>query len=329
MKAIMIVGLGSMGKRRLRLLKKLCPELTICGVDRDEIRREFVESNFGISTYASIAEAVEAQEPEAAVVSTSPLSHSAVVRECLEAGLHVFTELNLVSDGYQENTALANKKGKVLFLSSTFLFREENKYIIDRVKRSGEILNYRFHVGQYLPDWHPWERYQDYFVGDARTNGCRELLAIELPWLCATFGPICDVQVIRKKCTKLQINYADSYMLLVRHKNGHQGSICIDVVSRKPVRLLEVYGENLYLTWGGQPDTLREWDVENKEERVIQSLEETEHQQGYAEFIVENAYENELVAFLDCVRYGKRVPYSFVDDLETLRWIDHIELTEG
>ena len=38
-----------------------------------------------------------------AFVCTSPLSHSAVISECIKKGLHIFTELNLVADGYLEN----------------------------------------------------------------------------------------------------------------------------------------------------------------------------------------------------------------------------------
>lgn len=327
MKTIMVIGLGSMGSRRLRLLKKLRPELHLCGVDTSEQRRQTAEQTFGIPAYPSIGQAIRAERPEAAVISTSPLSHAAIIRECLEAGLHIFTELNLVPDGYEENMALAKEKGLVLYLSSTFLYREENRCIIDRVKNSGECLTWRYHVGQYLPDWHPWESYQSYFVGDTRTNGCRELLAIELPWLCAAFGPIADVQVIHRKASSLRIAYDDTYMLLVRHETGHQGSLCVDVVSRKPVRQFEVYGEHLYLTWGGQPDTLREWDTEKKEETVIRPIQNAEHQDGYAAFIVENAYTNELAAFLAQVEDGKPSSYGFREDLETLRWIDRIEDT--
>ena len=35
-------------------------------------------------------------------------------------------------------------------------------------------------LGQYLPDWHPWESYKSFFVSNKKTNGCRELFAIEL-----------------------------------------------------------------------------------------------------------------------------------------------------
>lgn len=324
--AIVVIGLGSMGRRRLNLLKGLRPELRLCGVDLEENRRRQTEEAFSIPVYASLAEAVQTEHPDAAVISTSPLSHADLIRECLLAGLHVFTELNLVSDGYRENVALAKAQNRVLFLSSTFLYRREIRYIINRVHSCEKPLNYRYHVGQYLPDWHPWENYKNYFVSDARTNGCRELLAIELPWLTAAFGPIADIQTIHGKCSGLQLPYDDSYMLLLRHEGGHMGSLCVDVVSRKAGRQFEMYGESLCLTWQGNPDSLYEWDVAEKTDRQVRTYEDTvQHQQGYAGFIIENAYTAELSAFLSQIEQGTVPPYCFEDDLITLQWIDRIE----
>lgn len=322
--AIMVIGLGSMGNRRLRLLRKLRPGLRLCGVDMDPQRRETARTTHGISAYPTLEEALAAERPEAAVVSSSPLSHAALIRQCLRAGLHVFTELNLVPEGYEENMALAEEMGRVLFLSSTFLYREENRYIMQRAKENG-TLNYRYHVGQYLPDWHPWESYKGYFVGDKRTNGCREVFAIELPWLCAAFGPIEEIRSLHGRFSGLHIAYDDSYMLLIRHRNGHIGNLCVDVISRKAVRQFEMYGKNIFLTWNGRPNTLHDWDPDTKKLRHIKLYEDAEHRDGYADFIVENAYQEELAAFLTQVEEGILPPYGFADDLETLRWIDKIE----
>ena len=55
MKAL-IVGLGSMGKRRIRLLKGIDPSIEIIGVDTWDERRAQVEE-MGHKTFASIADA--------------------------------------------------------------------------------------------------------------------------------------------------------------------------------------------------------------------------------------------------------------------------------
>ena len=52
-------------------------------------------------------------------------------------------------------------------------------------------VNYIYHIGQYLPDWHPWENYKNFFVGDKRTGGVREIFGIDLPWLCLLYTSRC------------------------------------------------------------------------------------------------------------------------------------------
>ena len=53
-------------------------------------------------------------------------------------------------------------------MSSTLQYRKEIQFIKEEVKKVSGKVNYIYHVGQYLPDWHPWENYKDFFVGDAR-----------------------------------------------------------------------------------------------------------------------------------------------------------------
>ena len=175
---IVVIGLGSMGKRRIRLLKEMYSEYSIMGVDGREDRRKEANEMFGIETFEAIGQARDTKRIDNAFVCTSPLSHNAIIKECLENGWNVFTEINLVIDGYQENMKLAEKKGIKLFLSSTFFYREEIKKIRKELEGKSN-LNYIYHVGQYLPDWHPWENYEDFFIGDKRTNGCREIMAFD------------------------------------------------------------------------------------------------------------------------------------------------------
>ena len=119
---LLIVGLGSMGKRRARLSKGIDAAIRIVGVDTADARRaEACSLGLADAAYPTIAEAVAAERPDAALVCTAPLSHAAVIGELLDSGLPVFTELNLVGDGYAENMAKAAAKNLPLFLSSTML----------------------------------------------------------------------------------------------------------------------------------------------------------------------------------------------------------------
>lgn len=316
---IVVIGLGSMGKRRIRLIKEMYPDFNLFGIDGREDRRDETAKIFHVRTYSSINDVD--LTVDCAFVCTSPLSHSAIIKECLTRKWNVFTELNLVEDGYSENLSLADENGCVLFLSSTFFYREEIKYIRSKIS-SDKKWNYIYHIGQYLPDWHPWENYNDFFIGDKRTNGCREIFAIELPWLTVTFGNVVDAKVISDKMTDLNIGFEDNYMIQFKHENGNKGILVVDVVSPVAVRKLEVYSENNYLSWNGTPESLCEFDSNTKKLNTVTLTEQTEHVEGYSSFVVENAYKNEIREFFDVVLNSKTPLYGFRQDLKVLKLID-------
>lgn len=318
---IVIIGLGSMGKRRIRLIKEMYPDFRLTGIDGREDRRNEAAELFGIRCFSNISDIKE--NIDCAFISTSPLSHHPIITDCLSRGWNVFTELNLVDDGYDDNIRLADEKNCVLFLSSTFFYREETKYIRSRIAPEKQW-NYIYHIGQYLPDWHPWENYKDFFIGDKRTNGCREIMAIELPWLIGAFGEIDTVQAISDKMTGLNISFDDNYMIRISHRNGNKGLLIVDVVSPVAVRKLEAYAENAYISWNGTPDSISEFDPETKKLVNIELNEMTEHKEGYSAFIVENAYKNEIKEFFDVVLDHKDPIYGFEQDKKILAIIDSL-----
>lgn len=322
---IIVIGLGSMGRRRIRLLQTFKSKHNIVGIDFQQERRYEASREFDIEVFKTIEEAMEKYIYNSAFVCTSPLSHNLIIRKCLEEKMNVFTEINLVADGYDENVKLAQKNHVTLFLSSTFLYRDEIVKIKELVEENKGIVNYSYHVGQYLPDWHPWEDYNQFFVGEIRTNGCREIFAIELPWLLSVFGNITGLQIIRNKISQLQIGYYDSHMILLQHESGSQGMLAVDVVSRKAVRRLEVFGEDLYLTWSGSPDSLKYYDYKKKEDIKINICESAQQVEGYNVTIVEEAYLKEIDAFFSVLEGKATSRYDFLKDQSTLAIIDKIE----
>lgn len=325
-----MVGLGSMGKRRIRLILQMKKEIEVIGVDLNKDRRAEAQSIFFIRTTDSLEKILDSVQ--AVIISTSPLSHNKIIRQCLEADVDVFTELNLVSDGYAQNMALARKNHKVLFLSSTFLYRNEISFIKEKVAQQTQYLNYVYHVGQYLPSWHTWENIKDFFVSDVRTNACRELFAIELPWIIETFGKIANVTVTKNKITRLEIDYPDNYMVMVEHETGHKGLLAVDVVSKKAVRNLEIFGEDMYICWDGTPTGLQCYDEAMQVLKNVVLYDEIDHQAGYSDNIIENAYFKEIITFFEMTenRTGQspQAIYGFEQDMETLKWIDRIEEAE-
>lgn len=322
MKAL-IVGYGSMGRRRIRLLQKLVTDVEILCVDSNPERIKQAEEA-GLKTFTKLEDAVN-EKPDVAFVCTSPGHHAEIILSLLEADLHVFTELNLLSNDYDKIIALAEKKHKVVFMSSTMLYNKMIAKIDELVKQTNKPLTYIYHIGQYLPDWHPWESYKDFFIGQKETNGVREILAIQLPWLIETFGKIESLSVSAQRCTGLDIDFNDSAVINMRHENGSIGVFVADTVSRKAVTSLEIIGEELHLFWHGHNDDLEIYDPDEKTLQKISVYDTIEHTEGYADNIIENQYADEITDFLNAVNYGKIPRYSIAKDQYTLSVIDKIE----
>lgn len=323
MKAL-VVGLGSMGKRRIRLIQQVDASISIIGIDSQDARKEEAYQLYGIDCYSSIDAALAENDVECAFVCTSPLSHGDIICELLEHDIHVFTEINLVNHRYDDIMRLSKEHNRIAFLSSTFLYRKDVGYIIEQVQ--GQPVNYIYHTGQYLPDWHPWEKIEKFFVSDARTNGCREIMAIEFPWICAAFGDITKVTVKKSSMTSLGLSYPDNYLLMMEHSSGSTGIVAVDVVARKARRHLEVFNENLQIFWDGTPNSVQVYDVEEKELKDIICYDDVVQDNRYTANIIENAYADEIIDFLDCVRKNRlQEKYNYQRDLNILEKIDEIE----
>ncbi|QOX63402.1 Gfo/Idh/MocA family oxidoreductase [Anoxybacterium hadale] len=323
---VIVIGMGSMGRRRTELLVKNYTQIKVSAVESDEGRRKRAEEEYHIKVYADLETALTEESPDAAFVCTSPESHGNIIMECAVRGLHIFSEINLLPNRYDEILKESRMSGKTLYLSSTQLYRKEIELIQKLVTQHQNKLNYHYHVGQYLPDWHPWDQKREFFAWSSKTNGCREILAIELPWILKTFGAVKEIMVWKDHLSSLPVDYPDNYMIVMLHENGSKGVLLTDIVSRKAIRALTVYSEDLLIQWRGTPDSLVTFNLQNQRMERVDTYLNAETKPGYAEFIIENAYLEEIEAFLRKMEGDSSLErYTFEEDAETLKLINRIE----
>lgn len=320
-----IIGLGSMGKRRIRLLQDISRTFEIYGYDSLEERKNEAKQKYGIYTVDDINEIIENEKIESIFICSSPSSHGEIAVQCLKNKKHIFSELNLINNNYSQIIELSKRNNKIAFLSSTFLYRKEIQWIKNRLNKN-EIYQYYYQVGQYLPDWHPWESYKNFFVSDIKTNACKEIMAIEFPWITEIFGNIKNLKVHKAKISTLEIKYPDNYNIILIHENGNVGNININIVKRKAERRLEIMNENILINWNGIPETLEEYEISNKKFRKINLYNEVIKNSENPAFIVEDAYKEEILTFLKSVREGKNYGlYNYEKDLNIINLIQEIE----
>jgi predicted dehydrogenase len=322
---IAVIGLGSMGRRRIRILRKLHPELELVGVDPDRERREQAGQEFELEVRPELGASQGEAPADAVLVCSAPESHAALFGDLLPRAVHTFSEIDLLTDGYDRLIEAENGGARRHFLSSTPLYDAEVRHIT-RCAQEGGRCAYRYHVGQYLPDWHPWEDYRGFFASRKKTNGCREILAIELPWMVRAFGAVQSFRIQRSRLTDLEIDFDDSYQLLLQHAGGVTGSFHVDVVCRFPVHHLEVYSERAFLSWEGSPGSLRTWNASARALEPVPFSGAVSRVAGYAEMITENPYEEELNDFLAGLADPRhRFAHSYRSNRAILELIEKME----
>mgnify|MGYP003823988081 CR=1 FL=1 len=86
------IGLGSMGKRRVRCLQALGYK-DVVGFDLRQDRRNETEQKYRIKTYGDIAQAIKECNPDAFIISVPPHVHHIYVKLAIENKKHFFVEV--------------------------------------------------------------------------------------------------------------------------------------------------------------------------------------------------------------------------------------------
>jgi predicted dehydrogenase len=316
---LLVVGLGSMGRRRLRNLTHLGGH-ELAGLEVVPERRE----GAGVPTFATLEQALS-WGPEALVISTPPDQHAQYAQAAADAGLHFFTEASVVTTGMEEVIDAARGKAIVAAPSCTMRFHPACA-TLRRLLAAGAIgrpLAFTHHVGQYLPDWHPWEDYRTFYVARRETGAAREIVPFELNWLTGLFGPVTELNAFVAKLSALEADIDDIYSTLLRFESGVQGSMVIEVISRPAIRLARIIGEEGTLQW--------DWNGR----RVLQH---SAGQEGWAEhpdpppvrgpggeWVAENMYIEEMAAFIAAIEGREPWPLSLEDDHRLLLTLEALE----
>lgn len=317
-----IIGLGSMGKRRARLLKQFYENCILIGVDTRLDRRIQFCKLFDAVVFDSIDSAFQKEGFDCAFICTSPIHHAAVKAKLDTYNLHTFSEINLMNDGY---TNVFDKPKARSFLSSTQLYSKAVITLQTLVSKTEKYF-YTYHVGQYLPDWHPWDKKEDFFVFDKRTNGCREILAIELPWIVALFGHIKTIKVSSGNMSSMTVAFPDVYHIIMEHDNGTLGALTIDVVSRSAVRDLKIQNETTFIAWDGSPDSMKKFNLDLHTFETMSLYSKITHAHGYSNNMVEEPYLEEIKDFLLGIHdFNHKFKYSYQQDAYIVQILDRIE----
>lgn len=323
---VLVVGLGSMGKRRLRNLKALGLG-PLHGFDLRADRREEVAALSGVAVHATFEGAIEAARPGAIIISVPPDVHHVYMERAIALGIPFFVEASVLADGLEDLIRMAREKGVFAAPSCTMYFHPAVRKIFELVRSGhlGRISNVVYHVGNYLPDWHEYEKVSDFYVSKRETGGAREIVPFELTWLTMLFGFPEQVCGIHRRTIDIEgaPDIDDTYNALLDH-GTFSIALTVDVVTRCAIRRILINGSERELIWDWDEDLVKVYDHQAKRWDAF-PYETPEAASGYNRNITERMYIDELAAFFAGIADPARYVSTLEHDLRVLQLLLTIE----
>lgn len=264
----LVVGLGSMGKRRVRNLQALGYRDIACFDLREDRIAEAVEK-YATKPYRDFVAALDDFRPDALVISTSPRYHMDYAEVAADRGIPCFIEASVIeADRILALHRRVAGTGTLMAPSCTMRYFPGPRKVKELIAAGtiGKVLNFNYQTGQWLPDWHPWEDIRDFYVSDPETGGCREIVPFELTWLNDVFGLPEPLACAKAKLSDMNADIDDLYHCLLRYPDNVLGNVTVEVLSRPAAcRDMRVIGSKGQLVFSADENCVRYAKLENPE----------------------------------------------------------------
>lgn len=315
---ILIVGLGSIGKRHLRLARKLLPNADIRILRHQECALTPEDAD---GCFSSLEQAIDFL-PQLAVIASPSTFHMGAAHPLAQAGVHLLVEkpLSASLDDIPQLLEICREQGTVLLTGYNLRFLPSLQRFRDLLHENviGRVLSVRCEIGQYLPSWRPDCDYR-HGVSARRELGGGALLELshELDYLRWIFGEVDGVKATLSRQSDLEIDVEDTAHLILGFRpadDGHQlvGTANLDFIRHDTTRLCTAIGENGSLRWNGLTGGVEQFEAGAKEWR---ELFRHQHQ-------CDDSYLAEWQHFLGCISKQETPLITGEDGLKVLQIID-------
>ena len=260
---ILMIGLGSIGQRHLRNIKRVLGDdaqviaYRVRGLKRTfsdtmQIRENVsLEEEFSIQSYSDLGEALM-EKPDLAFITNPTNMHIPVAIQCAKAGCHLFLEKPISDDctGIEELTQIVKEKHLKVFVGYQNRLHPgiaAVKYTLD-TGELGRILSVRSVVGERLTTMHSYEDYKETYMARKDMGGgvVTNQLVHEMDYLCYLFEKPSTIYAVGGTQGNLGIDVEDNCdaVFKVETKDGMLPiSLHADFYQSPPSRFIKVVGE--------------------------------------------------------------------------------------
>lgn len=253
-KRVALVGLGSIGRRHLRLLKALRPEVEVTLV-RSGHGKIWPEVALSRESVSSINEAI-AKDIDAAIISSPAPYHVKQAMQFLEVGIPLLIEkpLSHNMDDIQELKDTSDRLGTPILVGYVLRHSADLCCFGEILSKNalGQMIGATIECSSYLPDWRPEQDYR--MTASAREDlggGVLLELSHELDYANWLFGPFKSVEAKLINSGAFDIGVEDNADLILTSKSGLTTSIHLDFCRPNVIRQCTLEGLEGSLSWDG------------------------------------------------------------------------------
>ncbi|MDQ3019420.1 MAG: Gfo/Idh/MocA family oxidoreductase [Bacteroidota bacterium] len=306
----LICGLGSIGKRHLRILKGLGRHKFIAlrsgnsKADSSEKADEEITNLKDISGY----------KIDGALITNPTSLHITTAIEIAKYGIPLFIEKplskNLVNIIELKNL-VAEKKFPVL-LGYNLIYHPGIQSIKKCIseKKIGKVVSARAQFGTYMPDWHKNEDYKKSYAANASMGGGVVLTSIhEQNYLTEMFGKVTDVKAMELGGSSIGIEVEEGIEILMKHSSGVVSNIHLNFFQKPYYRNCEVIGTEGTIYWDFMKPEIK---ILFKDKTEVIKLGK-----GPIE-LLDESYSNQMKHFIDVIEKKDEPKISLIKGIEDM-----------
>ena len=263
---ILIIGLGSIGQRHLRNLKKIEPKAQFYALrkkyttpllnSKNIIIKGNIKNKYSLKYINNLEEIIKNTiKVDCAFVCTPTSHHVSQIIWLLKNDINCFVEKPLGSSlkNIKELEFLLKKKNKIITMIGFQLrFNPIIQYLENILKRKspiGRVLTAHIHHGEHIKDFHPYEDYRISYAAIKNLGGGVILTQIhEIDYLLYLFKDydFKNISFISSKVSNLKINVEDVFSANFLLKNNNGKILCsmnLNFLERPKKRKIYLVGE--------------------------------------------------------------------------------------
>lgn len=232
-----IIGLGSIGQRHIKCLKKLgYDNIVALRSTKGSIKKLPEELNYIKQVYNY--NDFFLNNLDGIIISNPTSLHIESLKMCLNKGIPIFVE-KPIADSLKQIKEIRNFDTSKVMVGFNLRYNE----MISKVKefissnKIGKIFKANLYCGQYLPLWHPYTDYRkEYYSRKDLGGGVLRTLSHEIDLMNYFFGLPIEVFASVEKISDLEIDVDDNVYMICKMADNSLVNIELDYLNPMPKR---------------------------------------------------------------------------------------------